>query len=192
MVKYTDSYMREHCIDVFFSVSGVHIHVLTGGSLLPPALNDIQRNRTLQETIERKLVQYRETAPEIAPETTPETADNLIARNSVIINYDYWHQVQNQVRETLRTYRFLDFSDNDLSQIIPSFEDFNGHFARYALLGFHSYNCYEVHEDGTATYRKVAGPIKNGIHILSDLDLPEHSIEGMSANAAEMPEMFVM
>ena len=142
MIKYTDSYMREHCIDVFFSVSGVHIHVLTGGSLLPPALNDIQRNRTLQETIERKLVQYRETAPEIAPETTPETADNLIARNSVIINYDYWYQIQNQVRETLRTYRFLDYSDNDLSQIIPSFEDFNGHFARYALLGFHSYNCY--------------------------------------------------
>lgn len=46
-------YMQNHCIDVFFAFNQYPIHVITAGSLIPDELNDILRNRTLQEEIER-------------------------------------------------------------------------------------------------------------------------------------------
>ena len=184
MKKYIDLYMEEHCIDVFFSFVGFPIHILTSGNILPPSLNDLNSNRTLQETTEHVILQYAY--------TDWKSVYHSDFQNSVIINYDYCNQVQNQVGDVLRTYHSLNLSDNDLSHLIPSMDDFIEHFVLYALLGFHSYNCSEIHENGTATYRKVATPIKNKSNSYFGFVLPEYTIYGVSPNVKEMPDMFVM
>ena len=51
MSRYTDSYMRNHCIDVFFRYGQYPIHVLTYGSMIPESLNDKENNREIQHMV---------------------------------------------------------------------------------------------------------------------------------------------
>ena len=52
---YSDKYMKSHCIDVFFRYQDLPIHVLTYGSILPPTLNDLERNRKEQQRQARQI-----------------------------------------------------------------------------------------------------------------------------------------
>lgn len=47
MARYSESYMREHCIDLFFEYRGLRIHVLTDGNYIPDWLNDRDLNRSI-------------------------------------------------------------------------------------------------------------------------------------------------
>lgn len=49
MARYSESYMREHCIDVYFRYRNANMHVLTDGNFIPEALNDRNLNRGLQQ-----------------------------------------------------------------------------------------------------------------------------------------------
>lgn len=49
MARYSESYMREHCIDVYFTYRDMNMHVLTDGNLIPERLNDRDKNRTNQQ-----------------------------------------------------------------------------------------------------------------------------------------------
>ena len=51
MDTYTESYLRNHCIDVFFRSNGRAVHIVTDGCLLPNALTDVLTNRRLQHEI---------------------------------------------------------------------------------------------------------------------------------------------
>jgi len=51
MSRYTDSYMRNHCIDVFFQYRQYQIHVLTYGSMIPEPLNNKENNREIQRMV---------------------------------------------------------------------------------------------------------------------------------------------
>lgn len=51
MAVYSESYMREHCIDVYFRYRNTNMHVLTDGNCIPGALNDRVQNRGIQQVI---------------------------------------------------------------------------------------------------------------------------------------------
>lgn len=137
MDKYSKKYMENHCIDVFFNCEGYPIHVLTAGSIIPDGLNDILRNRTLQEEVERN-------------ESTPVP---------VLTNDAYIQSViekHNKVVEGLRQKEQLKGGNVVLQT--PSSEQIASRFHLYASEGFYSYDCSEVKEDGTAVYKLIAYP----------------------------------
>ncbi len=59
---YSDNYMKNHCIDVFFRYQDLPIHVLTYGSILPPTLNDLERNRKEQQRQAKQIDEQIEQA----------------------------------------------------------------------------------------------------------------------------------
>lgn len=137
MDKYSKKYMENHCIDVFFTYGNYPIHVLTAGSIIPDGLNDILRNRTLQEEVERN-------------ESNPVP---------VLTNDAYIQSViekHNKVVEGLRQKEQLKGGNVVLQT--PSPEQIALRFRYYAGKGFCSYDCSEVKEDGTAVYKLVAYP----------------------------------
>lgn len=137
MDKYSKKYMENHCIDVFFNYGVYPIHILTAGSIIPNELNDILRNRTLQEEVERN-----ESNP--APVLT-----NDAYIQSVI-------EKHNKVVEGLRQKEQLKGGNVVLQT--PSPEQIASRFHLYASKGFYSYDCSEVKEDGTAVYKLIAYP----------------------------------
>jgi len=145
MEKYSILYMETHCIDVFFAFGEYPIHLLTAGSMIPDALNDILRNRTLQEEIERN--ESGSTSLEIS--TNDAYIGDLITRHY----------------STIEEYRRLaQFQGNDPNLNLyfpePVRDQITAHFRYYANQGFYSYDCSEVKENGTAVYRMIAWPKK--------------------------------
>lgn len=55
MARYSESYMKEHCIDVYFTYRNMKMHVLTDGTFIPEELNDRDVNRTNQQMFARSL-----------------------------------------------------------------------------------------------------------------------------------------
>lgn len=49
MAQYSSGYLQSHCVDVFFRLRGKAVHVLTDGCGIPEALNDLEKNRKLQQ-----------------------------------------------------------------------------------------------------------------------------------------------
>lgn len=85
MAQYTPGYMQSHCIDVFFQYGGRAIHVLTDGCGIPEELNDIERNRTLQQqtTISGSQIEARWNEVTINPPYL-----DLLRRDAVAGEYD--------------------------------------------------------------------------------------------------------
>lgn len=137
MDKYSKKYMENHCIDVFFNCEGYPIHVLTAGSIIPDGLNDILRNRTLQEEVERN-------------ESNPVPVSTNDAYIQSVIKQ------HNKAVEGLRQMEQFK-GGNDILKT-PSPEQIASRFRCYARRGFYSYDCSEVNEDGTAVYKIVAYP----------------------------------
>lgn len=55
MARYSESYMLEHCIDVFFFYGDRKMHVLTDGNFIPDLLNDRNVNREIQRFVAKKI-----------------------------------------------------------------------------------------------------------------------------------------
>lgn len=51
MARYSESYMVEHCIDLFFLFGNRKMHVLTDGNSIPDQLNDRDINRSIQQAV---------------------------------------------------------------------------------------------------------------------------------------------
>ena len=137
MDKYSKKYMENHCIDVFFNYGVYPIHILTAGSIIPDGLNDILRNRTLQEEVERN-------------ESNPVPVSTNDAYIQSVI------EKHNKAVEGLR--QTEQFKDGNTVFHTPSHEQIASRFRFYASRGFYSYDCSEVKEDGTAVYKLVANP----------------------------------
>lgn len=137
MDKYSKKYMENHCIDVFFNYGVYPIHILTAGSIIPDGLNDILRNRTLQEEVERN-----ESNP-VPVSTNDAYIQSVIEKHNKVVE---------DLRQTKQFKR-----DNAVSQT-PSPEQIASRFRFYAGKGFYSYDCSEVKKDGTAVYKLVACP----------------------------------
>ncbi len=164
--------MENHCIDVFFSYGQYPVHVLTAGSIIPDELNDILRNRTLQEETERN----NDRANQVALSTNSNYIQSLLERHRTVVE-ESGHQGTS--------------NDNDELCPIPTAEQISSHFRFYAGQGFYSYDCAEVKADGTAVYRLMAWP--NQKHQLH-LSLPQFKPEGFreSNEVPPLPEYFEM
>lgn len=139
MDKYSKKYLENHCIDVFFTCGDFPIHVLTAGSIIPDELNDILRNRTLQEEVERD--------------------EGANAPVQVSTNDAYIQSVIEKHNTVVEGFRQIgQFKGGNAVFHTPSPEQIASRFRFYASRGFYSYDCSEVNEDGTAVYKLVAYP----------------------------------
>lgn len=159
--------METHCIDVFFKCGKYPIHVLTSGSILPEGLNNILRNRTLQEIVDSNgdRVGGEANAPKVSVNT--QYARTLIDKHNRLIQ-ELTHKNGNFVFDE------LPFS--------PNVDHIMEHFSFYARQGFYSYDCETVNEDGTAVYRLMAWP-DNLQHV--DFELPCFVPDGFEDNVRE-------
>ena len=169
MEKYSVLYMETHCIDVFFAYGEYPVHLLTAGSIIPDALNDILRNRSLQEETSRN--ETGTTSLEIS--TNDAYVQELIERHRSAIGEDR---------------RLAQFQGNNPNLNIyfpePTPEQITAHFRFYAGQGFYSYDCSELKKNGTAVYRLVAWP-KKMHHVV--YDLPQFSLDQFKPNKSLSP-----
>lgn len=121
-------YMQEHCIDIYFRSGGIPFHVLTYGTTIPAALNDVDRNRRIQHQVALDMDWMRRPV-------------------EVHFEQDYVTAIQDASRELARE-----------AQFIPDEETVLQMFKPVAMLGFYSYDCIEELEDGRGLYRLVAYP----------------------------------
>ena len=168
MDKYSVKYMETHCIDVFFACGPYPIHILTACSIIPDALNDILRNRTLQEEIERN--------------------EGGAAVSAISSNGDYIKSLIEKHRSVIAEYR-QKLQSNELIEYFPNpdVEQIISHFRYYANQGFYSYDCCEVKDEGTAVYRLMAWPDKT---LQLNYNLPQFEPNGfvVSSNLPPIPE----
>ena len=163
MERYSEKYMETHSIDVFFKCGKCPIHVLTSGSIIPEGLNDILRNRTLQEMAE--LNGNRRNGQE-----GPNVSLNTQYIQTLINRHD------SLVRELAQENQNIRFDELPLS---PNVDQIVEHFSFYARQGFYSYDCEAVNEDGTAVYTLMVWP-NNAFHM--DLELPNFVPNGFEGN----------
>ena len=184
MDKYSDLYMQTHCIDVFFRHKGIPVHVLTRGCRIPETLNDLKRNRTLQERTElsvRENLSFRNVLD-------LDVKNNFGIADRIIVNEDYWAQLVENSKAVLREHYHKEYEE-EVQDLLPSLNEFANHFAIYASLGFYSYICDDVHEDGTATYVLIAHPRAIAP---TEMDLPEFDIDNIPSDIISMPDTFRM
>lgn len=55
MDVYSNKYLKDHCVDVFFRYKSIPIHILTDGTLLPPSINKKSTNRKLQQIFSKHI-----------------------------------------------------------------------------------------------------------------------------------------
>ena len=165
MEKYSKKYMENHCIDLFFICGIYPIHVLTAGSIIPDGLNDIFRNRTLQENVEK---------------------DN--ANMPVLIDDAYINSVIEKHYNVVEGFLHAEqLKGDDAVFQAPSLKQIASRFLFYARKGFYSYDCSELKEDGTAEYKLVAWPEKGSI---PKFNLPEFHPKGFDGeNLRKILEM---
>lgn len=124
--------MQEHCIDVYFNCNGIPFYVLTYGTIIPTALNDVDRNRELQHQVAIDL----------------ESRGNIV---NVQIE-------QNYVNAIIRDSRQASESLSQNEELQPNEETVVQLFKPMAELGFYSYDCVKELEGGRGLYRLVAYP----------------------------------
>jgi len=132
MAEYEKEYMQEHCIDVYFRYGERPFHVLTYGTIIPAALNDVDRNRALQH---QAVVDW-------------EFLETLIA---VHINQEYVSAVRSESIQASGDMAIYE-------QLIPNEDTILQMFRPNAELGFYSYDCVEELENGRGLYSLVAFP----------------------------------
>ena len=128
MAEYEVEYIQEHCIDLYFKCEGRPFHVLTYGTSIPAALNDVGRNRRLQHEV-------------------------AVGLEEIMNPIDVYIE-QNYVNAVLDAARALDIE----ARLIPDEETILQMFKPMAMLGFYSYDCIEELDDGRGVYRLVAYP----------------------------------
>ena len=145
---------------------------MTAGSIIPEALNDILRNRTLQEEIARNVG----SAGPASPSTNTAYVQSLIDRHLSVLD------------EYLEIRQFQGVNRIDIQ---PDAAQIPAHFLAYAKQGFYSYDCSEVKDDGTAVYRLMAWPDKT---FQLNYDLPQFAPKGfsVSGNVPPLPEYLEM
>lgn len=163
MERYSEKYMETHCIDVFFKCGKYPVHVLTSGSILPEGLNDILRNRTLQEMAELNG-----------------SRGNGQDGSNVSLNMQYIQTLVDRhnglVRELAQENQNTGFDELSVSSSVDQIVE---HFSFYARQGFYSYDCETVNEDGTAVYILMAWP---DMLRQVDFDLPEFIPNDLKCN----------
>lgn len=132
MAEYDINYMQEHCIDVYFRYDNRHFHVLTYGTIIPAALNNVERNRSLQHHVS---VDFEE----------------IQIKGEIHIEQDYVTEVRNASIQASG-----ELARNE--QLVPDEETIVQMFKPNAELGFYSYDCIEELEEGRGLYRLVAYP----------------------------------
>lgn len=129
--------METHCIDVFFTDGKKPIHIMTAGNTIPDDLNDILRNRTLQEEIERN--------------------EGGAVNSAFSINDNYIQELVQRHNSVVDEYRQR-VQGSNVSCPAPDARQISSHFSYYASQGFYSYDYSELRDDGKAVYRLMAWP----------------------------------
>lgn len=149
METYTESYLRNHCIDVFFRSNGCDIHIVTDGCLLPNALTDVLSNRRLQHEI-AILYDY--------------SGDNLIEQKyDVEINQTYIELIRSRVEALGEGYM----------EYLPEQQHLLRHHMLMSQIGFYSYACvWDNLEETQCRFVLVSSPKGNQCQIPDNLILP--------------------
>ncbi|WP_278985249.1 hypothetical protein [Segatella bryantii] len=120
MDNYTESYLRSHCVDLFFRVGKRAIHVQTDGCLIPHSLSDVLGNRRMQHDL---ALSY-----------------NIDFNNDDYqISYGYISMIQERVAAMGAEYQ----------EYIPTVEQLVDSHRIYSCLGFYSYACVWDDENET-------------------------------------------
>lgn len=128
MAEYEIGYMQEHCIDVYFFFGDLPFHVLTYGTIIPTALNDVDRNRRIQHQVAVDM-------------------DGTQNDDAVHIEQGYVTEIRAVTAQLVED-----------ETLIPDERTIVQLFKPAAELGFYSYDCIEELEDGRGLYRLVAYP----------------------------------
>lgn len=124
--------MRDHCIDLYFRYKGKAFHVLTYGTTIPQALNNVEVNRALQHQMAVRMDEWQ--------------GDGVAN-----IEQGYVQSVQEGALSAI--------GNNDNSERwLPSNSRILQMFEPMAKLGFYSYDCVLELEKGKGLYRLVAYP----------------------------------
>lgn len=124
--------MRDHCIDVYFRYKGKSFHVLTYGTMIPPALNDVEANRILQHQTAVSMAEWQ---------------GDSVAN----IEEGYVQSVCDGVSHAIG-------ENNNPKRWLPTRSRILQMFEPMAKLGFYSYDCVQELEQGRGLYRLVAFP----------------------------------
>ena len=140
MAEYEREYMQEHCIDVYFSFGDRPFHALTYGTIIPAALNDVDRNRKIQHQVAVDM-------------------DGIRNVDAAHIEQSYVTAIREATAQLVEDV-----------ELIPDEETIVQLFKPAAELGFYSYDCIEELEDGRGLYRLVASPgIGNVARVYDDM-----------------------
>ena len=149
MDTYTESYLRNHCIDVFFRNDGRAVHIVTDGCLLPNALTDVLTNRRLQHEI---AMLYEESGEFLIEQ-----------RYEVEINQAYTELIRSRVEALGEGY--WDY--------MPDPEHLFQHHKLMSQIGFYSYACvWDDIEETLCRFVLVSSPKGNQCHIPNNMILP--------------------
>ena len=146
MARYDLNYMRGHCIDVYFRYRGMSFHVLTYGTIIPMALNDVDVNRTFQHQTAVSMAEWQ--------------GDGVAN-----IEEGYVQAVRDGVPQAIGV-------NNNPERWLPARSRIIQMFEPMAKLGFYSYDCVQELEKGRGLYRLVAYPGR-GIVERQYADMPE-------------------
>lgn len=124
--------MLDHCIDVYFRYRGMPFHVLTYGTIIPQALNDVEVNRTLQHQAAVSMAEWQgDGVANIEEGYVLSVREGVIQAIGENDNPERWMPTR--------------------SRILQMFEPM-------AKLGFYSYDCVQELEQGRGLYQLVAYP----------------------------------
>lgn len=124
--------MRDHCIDLYFRYKGKSFHVLTYGTMIPQALNDVEANRTLQHQMAVRIDEWQ-------------------GDGEANIEQGYVKYVREGALSAIGN------NDNP-ERWVPNNSRILQMFEPMAKLGFYSYDCIQELENGKGLYRLVAYP----------------------------------
>ena len=149
MDAYTESYLRNHCIDVFFRSNGRAVHIVTDGCLLPNALTDVLTNRRLQHEIS---MLYDDSGQYLLDEIF-----------DVEINQAYIELIRSRVEALGEGY----------IEYMPDAEHLLQYHKLMSQIGFYSYACvWDDIEETHCRFILVSSPRGNQCHIPNNMILP--------------------
>lgn len=149
MEIYTESYLRNHCVDVFFRSNGRAIHIVTDGCLLPVDLTDVLTNRRLQHQISMKFDNFEEI--------------RIGHGYDVEINQAYVNLIQSRAEALGEEYMNY--------HLDPYF--LLSHHALMSQIGFYSYACiWDDVEETQCRFILVSSPKGHQCHVPDNLILP--------------------
>ena len=160
MEKYSNKYLRTHCVDFYFSFRNKPFHIVTDGCLVPDFLSSIETNRKLQHF-------FADYYP----------SDGIDAlEGDCIVNENYLRSIFEMAQERLEQLnKDTQLNDSDVEIFLPSRQDLLASHLYMSALGFYSYSCVWDNVDETDCHFVLVSEPKSTKEFDNIQDLPQCS-----------------